>query len=103
VTEVDPPRPWSRYPRLWLRLLRLCHRQEPGTTAVALLTRVASLALFPATALALRWAVDTSARAATGQATVTAAVLTAAGVAVAFLVAYVMDEISFGASTHLTD
>jgi ATP-binding cassette subfamily B protein len=93
----------TRYLRLWLRLLRLCYRAERGTTIVAVASRVAGLAVFPATALALRWAVDTGARAQAGHATVRAAVLTALAVAVAFMLGHFLDEMSGGASMHLTD
>ncbi len=94
---------WRDYPGLWLRLVRMCYRAERGTTIAALVARVAGLAVYPATALALRWAVDTSVRASEGRATAMTAALVAIGVAAAFLTNHLLDQIAQGAVMHLTD
>jgi ABC-type multidrug transport system fused ATPase/permease subunit len=100
---VSIPESWSRYPRLWLTLLRLCWGVDRRVTLQALIGQALGVALFPAVALTLRWAVDTADRASRGQATATALVLAVVAVAVAHLTAYFLDDLAHGARLHLTD
>jgi ABC-type multidrug transport system fused ATPase/permease subunit len=94
---------WTRYVRLWWRLIGLCYRYEPRSTVAALVLRVVGIATVPATALLLRAAVDSGARAATGAATARAAVLAALGVAVAYTANQMVERTVWGLGIHLTD
>jgi ABC-type multidrug transport system fused ATPase/permease subunit len=94
---------WTRYVRLWWRLVAMCYRHEPRSTVAALVLRVVGIATVPATALLLRAAVNTGARAASGQATARAAVLAALGVAIAYTANQMVERTVWGLGIHLTD
>ena len=94
---------WTRYLRLWWRLIALCYRYERRSTVTALVLRVVGIATVPATAQVLRAAVDTGARAATGAATARAAVLVALGVALAYTANQVVERAVWILGIHLTD
>jgi ABC-type multidrug transport system fused ATPase/permease subunit len=94
---------WSRYPRLWLRLLRMCYRHAPAATAGALALWAASLVTLPATALALRAAVDAGSRGGAGPDAARDAVLTAIGVAVAYTANITVERMAQGSTIGLTD
>jgi len=91
------------YPRLWLSLLRMSFRHAPGMTTGALALWLLGLVTVPATALALRAAVDAGARTAAGHGTARAAVLTAVGVALAHTANVAVERMAFGYSINLTD
>jgi ABC-type multidrug transport system fused ATPase/permease subunit len=87
-----------RYPRVWWGLLRLSFAREPGVTTIALVCRLLSLVTVPATALALRAAVDASTA---GQ--MTAALVGAVVAAVAFAVDDTVRGMGHGYAIHGTD
>ena len=94
---------WTRYPRLWVRLLGMCYAHGPRTTLAAFACRLLGLVSLPATALALRLAVDAGSRASVDAGAARAAILTAIGVAVVYAVDRALEEMSWGYCVHLTD
>ncbi len=94
---------WTRYPRLWLRLLRMSYRHTPGGTITAMMLWLLGLVTLPATALALRAAVDAAAKGAGGHGRAGAAVLAVIGVALAYAANAVVEWVSFGYAVIVTD
>ena len=94
---------WTVYPRLWLRLLRMSYRHAPWGTAGALALWLLGVVTLPATALALRAAVDAGTRAAGGDGGTRVAVLAAIGVAVAYAANVAVEWMAFGHTVHLID
>jgi ATP-binding cassette subfamily B protein len=81
----------------------MSYRQAPWGTSVALLLWLLGVVTLPATALALRAAVDAGTQAAAGQVGARTAVLAAIGVAVAYAANVVVEWVSFGYTVHLID
>lgn len=92
-----------RYVRLWWSLIALCYKHERFRTVMALALRVVGIGTLPATALLLREAVDSGAAAAAGLGSAQAAILAAAGMAVAYTVNAVVEREIWALGITLTD